>query len=108
MMPLDKLGLIARGLSWLNPARYAFHLVLRSGDSLQYLNLFGEWQDRPVSGELYLMGLRAPGAEGLGMGAYTLMFVLAVQIVAQLAYAGYRLRRLPRKARRPNRGGGHG
>ena len=107
MMPLDKLGLIARGLSWLNPARYAFHLVLRSGDSLQYLNLFGEWQDRPVSGELYMMGLRAPGSEGLGMGAYTLMFVLAVQIVAQLAYAGYRLRRLPRKARRPNRRGGH-
>ena len=107
MNPLDKLGVIARGLSWLNPARYAFQLVLRSGDSLQYLNLLGMWQDRPVSGELYVMGLRAPDADALGMGAYTLMLILSIQIVAQLAYAGYRLRRLPRKARPPIRGRGH-
>ena len=99
MMPLDKLSDVARGIALLNPARYAFHLVLRAGDTLQYLNPLGEWKARPVSGELYAMGLRPPEPDSLGLGSYTLMLVLGVQIVLQLAYAGYRLRRIPRKRR---------
>lgn len=104
MTPLDKLGDLARAISWFNPARYAFHLLLRSGDSLQYLNALGEWRLRPVSGELYTMGLRPPAPDSLGMGPLTLYGVLATMIVVQLAYAGYKLRRLPRK--RTHRGKG--
>ena len=104
MTPLQELGLAARTIAWINPARYAFQLVLRGGDSLQYLSPLGDWQTRPVSGELYSMGLRPPAADALGMGALTLVVVLGAQIVAQLAYAGYRLRRLPRKRRHPGQG----
>jgi len=103
MMPLGQLGPLARAIAWCNPARYAFHLVLRSGDSLQYLNPLGQWQMRPVSGELYTMGLRPAGADSLGLGPYTLMFVLSALIVAQLLVAAWRLRRIPRKRRKGGR-----
>lgn len=102
MMPLDEVNAVARVISWCNPARYAFHLVLRAGDTLSYLHL-GEWHARPVSGELFLMGLRPAGEGSLGIGAYALMAVLTAMIAAQLLYAGRLLRRLPRKRVNRNR-----
>ena len=99
MMPLQELGLVARGISWLNPARYAFHLLLRAGDQLMYLNTLGEWKLRPVSGELYTMGLRPPAPDSLGLAAGVLMGVLAAMIVVQLALAGALHRRLPGRRR---------
>lgn len=101
MTPLDKLGVLARGVSWLNPVRYAYHLMLRAGDHLQYLNPLGEWKMRPVSGELYTMGLRPPEPGSLGLGPFTLMTVLGVMIALQLLQTSRLLRRLPRKRPRP-------
>lgn len=101
MMPLTELGLVARAISWFNPARYAFHLVLRSGDTLEYIRLT-DWYSRPVSGELYLMGLRPEGEGAMGLGAPALVLILGVMMGAQLLGAAYRLRRLPRKRRSRN------
>lgn len=103
MTPLDKLGEIAQLIARVNPARYAFHLTLRGGERLQYLNPFGEWRERPVSGELYIMGLRPPESDGLGLGEPALIAVLAGMIVLQLGYAAVFLRGMPRRRKNSGR-----
>lgn len=98
MMPLSKLSAPAEALAALNPARYAFQLALRAGESMSYLNPLGEWKTRPISGELYTLGLRGPEPGGLGLDPAVLIGILFVQIVAQIGIAGVLLSRMrPRR-----------
>ncbi|MEZ4317245.1 MAG: ATP-binding cassette domain-containing protein [Myxococcota bacterium] len=75
LMPLGEARALARGLSWVTPVRYAYHLALRTGDQLEYLRL-GKWYARPVSGELFAMGLRPEGADVQGLPPIVLVAVL--------------------------------
>ncbi len=85
MMPLQETTAFARLCSWLTPVRYAFQLALRCGHRLQYVQL-GEWHERPIAGELYLMGLRPGGADAEGLGVASLVFILvaigAIELLA--------------------------
>jgi hypothetical protein len=81
LMPLDEARTAAQWAASLTPLRYAFHLALRTGDRLEYLKL-GEWHQRPVSGELFLMGLRSSGEGSLGwspgvLGSFLVLVGLA-------------------------------
>ncbi len=101
MMPLDKLSAPARALAGVNPARYAFQLALRCGESMQYLNALGEWKSRPMTGELYTLGLRSPEPGGLGMAPALLLGVLTVQILVQIGVSAALLQRMkPRRRAR--------
>ncbi len=93
MMPISEMGGIAAALSWGVPVRYAFHLVLQTGETLAYLNTASVWQSRSISGELFLLGLRAPGAGSIGMPAGQLVLILGGLTAAQLAAAALGLRR---------------
>lgn len=84
LMPLDQLQPVAQGLAWGTPIRYAFHLALVCGERLDYLRL-GEWFERPVSGELFLMGLRPSGEGSLGLGVEWLLLALVGWTVVCLA-----------------------
>jgi ABC-type multidrug transport system ATPase subunit len=86
LMPLDEVGTIARALSWLTPVRYALHLSVRVGEQLEYLRL-GVWHQRPVSGELFLMGLRPAGEGALGLSTAALVGVLSAFVAVQLMAA---------------------
>ncbi|MCO4747211.1 MAG: ATP-binding cassette domain-containing protein [Proteobacteria bacterium] len=77
LLPLDKMTETAQWLATVTPLRYAFHLTLRCGDKLAYLSRKGEWQARPVRGDLGIMGLRPDGAEAMGMDPSTLAVALA-------------------------------
>lgn len=86
LTPLDQLPWLSSPVPWFIPLRYAFHLTLVCGESLQYFKL-DHWYTRPVTGELYLLGLRPPGEGSLGMPASQLAAVLAALFVAQLVAA---------------------
>lgn len=86
LMPLNQLQPVAQWIAWFTPVRYAYHLALVSGDHLRYLRL-GEWYSRPVSGELFLMGLRPAGEGSLGLGAGWLVLALGGWIVLCLVSA---------------------
>ena len=77
---------MAATLSNLTPIRYGFHLALVMGESLQYLRL-GEWHERSVSGELFLMGLRPSGEGSLGLPVPTLVGILCAFIAGGLLVA---------------------
>jgi hypothetical protein len=86
MMPLQETTVLARLCSWLTPVRYAFQLALRCGDQLEYVHL-GEWHQRPIAGELYLMGLRPAGEGALGLPAPALVAILCAIALVELALA---------------------
>ncbi len=90
LMPLEQVHALARALSWVTPVRYAFHLALVCGDTVEYFKL-GRWFTRPVSGELYNMGLRASGEGGTGMPVSTLVAFLSVWTLACWILAGWRV-----------------
>jgi ABC-type multidrug transport system ATPase subunit len=92
LTPLDHLGPIGRALSWVTPLRYALHLALVQGTELRYLKL-GAWQTRPVSGELFLLGLRPAGEGSLGLPAPLLVAVLVTFALAACGAAVVGLRR---------------
>lgn len=105
LTPLDQLPMFTRWVPWLFPLRYGYHLVLTRGDALMYLKL-GEWHTRPISGELYTMGLRPPVEGSLGLPTEVLISVLLGMIALQLTFAVRNLNRGRRRlARKPIRRG---
>lgn len=81
LMPLDQIAPAARWISWFTPVRYAFHLALRAGERLSYLSTLGDWHERPVSGELFVLGLRPSGEGALGLSVGMLVSVLVAWLV---------------------------
>lgn len=92
LMPLGEVRGPAWVVSWLTPVRYAFELALRCGQRLEYLGAAG-WYERPVSGELYLLGFRPPGEGIEAMPAGVWVAVLVGCTLAGLVGATLLLRR---------------
>ena len=87
LMPLDQARTPAVWLSTVTPVRYAFQLALRTGERLDYVMGLGGWAQRPVSGELFSMGLRPPGADALGLPLPVLIGILVATTLLGLVGA---------------------
>ena len=70
---------LARALSWLNPQRYAFDALLKSGQTIAEPPRYGlEWKDPiPLTGPLYEYGLKGSSVDDMGLTLPTLVMVLS-------------------------------
>lgn len=96
LVPLGEMSAPARAASWLTVQRYALEAALRSGETLEYFWM-GKWDRRPVTGDLFLMGLRPPGAD-VGPGRLRALFgvlglVSALQLFGAYVLVAWRGRR---------------
>ena len=87
MAPISEMALPARALTWITIQRYALHAALKCGEILDYMRL-GKWYQRPVSGDLFLLGLRPPGEGEPGLSLPVLALALGGFALVQFILAG--------------------
>jgi hypothetical protein len=73
LLSLRRMPLVARELTWWNPARFAYDALLKTGEKLGAPRSRGlDWDAMPLSGTLYNLGFKGDGADDLGLSSQAL------------------------------------
>ncbi len=79
MVPLRHMEKPAQALSWIFIERYAFEAALKTGDSLQKVARGdGKWEEQPLNGTLYTLGLKSVDADDMGLSMRVLIGVVVI------------------------------
>jgi hypothetical protein len=94
LLSLARMPDIARKLTQLNPARFAFDALIKTGEKLGAPRARGlDWDTMPLSGTLYNLGLKGDGADDFGMGIGALCGRLLLFCAVFLGAAFFAIRR---------------
>jgi ABC-type multidrug transport system ATPase subunit len=79
MVPFQRMGLIAKGVTWVTLQRYALDASIKCGDALEAAFQYDKtrWEKQPISGTLYDLGLKPSNPDEFGVPLPVLMAVLA-------------------------------
>jgi ABC transport system ATP-binding/permease protein len=79
LLSLRRMPLVARELSWWNPARFAYDALLKTGDKLGAPRSRGlDWDSTPLTGTLYNLGFKGDGADDMGLSSLALLTRLSL------------------------------
>ncbi len=68
MVSLRDMTPLAKAITWFTPERYAYDLMLKIGDKLEKPSrIAGKYDNLPMSGHLYELGLKGSDADNLGL-----------------------------------------
>jgi hypothetical protein len=95
MVPLQRMGALAKAFTWVTPQRYALDASIKCGQALEVAYKYDStrWERQVVSGTLYDLGLKPtdPDVHGLPLGllmaalaAFSLVFLVAAMAITKL------------------------
>ncbi len=95
MVPIQRMGIIAKAATWVTLQRYALDASIKSGDALEVAYKYDKtrWEKQVITGTLYDLGLKPLDPDDMGlsigvlMGAlagFSLLFLTAATIITKL------------------------
>ena len=91
MVSVRDMGWLAKACTWLTVQRYTFDAAIKCGETLGVRNYKGEWEQQPINGALWKLGLKftdaaddvgfvLPQLEAILVG-FTVVFLLAAGVL---------------------------
>ncbi|MFH1467053.1 MAG: ATP-binding cassette domain-containing protein [Pseudomonadota bacterium] len=79
MVPLQRMGLIAKAATWVTLQRYALDAAIKCGVKLEVAFQYDKsrWDRQSISGTLYDLGLKPANPDDMGLPLWALMAALA-------------------------------
>ncbi len=79
MVPIQRMGIIAKAATWVTLQRYALDASIKSGDALQVAYKYDKtrWEKQVITGTLYDLGLKPMNPDDMGLSIGVLMAALA-------------------------------
>ena len=90
LVPLRHMDPLSKAISWIMVQRYATDAALKCGETVMVATSFSAgWESRPVTGALWMLGLKpdAPDDLGLSLGVLSLAIAAFAAIMVGLAGA---------------------
>ncbi len=79
MVPIQRMGLLAKAATWVTLQRYALDASIKAGDALEVAYKYDKtrWEKQVISGTLYDLGLKPMNPDDMGLSIGVLMASLA-------------------------------
>ncbi len=79
MVPIQRMGLLAKSFTWVCIQRYALDASIKSGEALEVAYKYDKtrWERQVISGALYDLGLKPQDPDSMGLTLPALMLALA-------------------------------
>jgi hypothetical protein len=79
MVPIQRMGLLAKAATWVTLQRYALDASIKAGEALEVAYKYDKtrWEKQVISGTLYDLGLKPMNPDDMGLSIGVLMASLA-------------------------------
>lgn len=91
LVPLRQMGDVAHAITWVTIQRYAFDAALKVGDKVERVGRGDRYEEQPLNGALYELGLKTADAEDMGLPLPVLLGALGAFAAVFLVVTWWRV-----------------